>query len=49
VLCHNAFTVSVLYTMDADGGRALHIYQHGERVHASVLADGRLTFTVGNT
>jgi hypothetical protein len=46
VLCHNAFTVSVLYTMDADGGDVRCISTNTvNEFTPSVLADGRLTFT----
>jgi len=46
VLCHNAFTVSVLYTMDADGGDVQCISTNTvNEFTPSVLADGRLAFT----
>jgi hypothetical protein len=46
VLCHNAFTVSVLYTMDADGGDVRCISTNTvNEFTPSVLADGRLAFT----
>ncbi|MGQ9733349.1 MAG: HzsA-related protein, partial [Candidatus Zipacnadales bacterium] len=46
VLCHNAFTVSVLYTMDADGGDICCISANTvNEFTPSVLADGRLVFT----
>ena len=43
VLCHNAFTVSVLYTMDADGGNVRCISTNTiNDFTPSVLADGQL-------
>lgn len=46
VLCHNAFTVSVLHTMDADGGNVRCISSNTvNEFTPSVLADGRLVFT----
>jgi hypothetical protein len=46
VLCHNAFTVSVLYTMNADGSDVRCISTNTvNEFTPSVLADGRLAFT----
>ena len=46
VLCHNAFTVSVLYTMDAGGGDVRCDSPNTvNEFTPSVLADGRIVFT----
>ena len=46
VLCHNAFTVSVLYTMDADGGEIRCVSRNTVNDFTpSVLADGRVAYT----
>ncbi len=46
VLCHNAFTVAVLYTMNSDGSDVRCISTNTvNEFTPSVLADGRLAFT----
>jgi len=46
VLCHNAFTVSVLHTMDADGGNVQCVSQNTVNDFTpSVLEDGRVAYT----
>jgi len=46
VLCHNVFTVSVLYTMNADGSDVRCISTNTvNEFTPSVLADGRIAFT----
>ena len=46
VLCHNAFTVSVLHTMDASGGDVECVSQNTVNDFTpSVLADGRVAYT----
>jgi len=46
VLCHNAFTVSVLHTMDGDGGDVRCVsYNTVNDFTPSVLSDGRVAYT----
>jgi Hydrazine synthase alpha subunit middle domain/WD40-like Beta Propeller Repeat len=46
VLCHNVFTVSVLYTMSPDGSDVRCISPNTvNEFTPSILADGRITFT----